>query len=189
MASRIAASAPRSAAVTGSKAPAGPFARPHEDVGRLGRQPAQVDRTELWTDVKPGSLYNALKRMTDEGLVRVARTEREGNPPERTVFEITEAGRAELVRQRDTAMAEVRLLPDPVDLALQFTPDLTPEELIAAFTKRRQAVAERLAQFEREQETAAPDLVGLEPLIFVNAPPARMMPRVYCSVSTAPFAV
>lgn len=130
------------------------------------RQAAQLDRTELWTDVKPGSLYNALKRMTDEGLVRVARTERDGNPPERTVFEITDAGRAELTKQRDAALAEVRLLADPVDLALQFTPDLTPEQLVAVFTARRQAVADRLAQFEREQRTAAPDLVGLEPLIF-----------------------
>jgi len=130
------------------------------------RQAAQLDRTELWTDVKPGSLYNALKRMTDEGLVRVARTEREGNPPERTVFEITEAGRAELVKQRDAALAEVRLLSDPVDLAIQFTPDLSPVQLIAAFTARRQAVADQLAQFRREQVTAASDLVGLEPLIF-----------------------
>ncbi|GAA3434812.1 PadR family transcriptional regulator [Kutzneria kofuensis] len=130
------------------------------------RQAAQLDRTELWTDVKPGSLYNALKRMTEEGLVRVARTERDGNPPERTVFEITAAGRAELVAQRDAALADVRLLPDPVDLALQFTPDLSPDELTTAFTARRRTVADRLAQFERERETAAPDLVGLEPLIF-----------------------
>ena len=130
------------------------------------RQAAQLDRTDLWTDVKPGSLYNALKRMTEEGLVRVARTERDGNPPERTVFELTEAGRAELVEQRDAAIRDVRLLPDPVDLALQFTPDLSPGQLRAAFTARRQAVAERLGQFEREQRTAAPDLVGLEPLIF-----------------------
>jgi len=130
------------------------------------RQAAQLDRTELWTDVKPGSLYNALKRMTDEGLVRVARTERDGNPPERTVFEITEAGRAELVKQRDAALTDVRLLPDPVDLAVQFTPDLSPAQLIAAFTARRRAVADWLAQFRCEQVTAAPDLVGLEPLIF-----------------------
>ncbi|MFI9379610.1 PadR family transcriptional regulator [Kutzneria sp. NPDC052558] len=130
------------------------------------RQAAQLDRTELWTDVKPGSLYSVLKRMADEGLVRVARTERDGNPPERTVFEITEAGRAELVRQRDAALLDVRLRPDPVDLALQFTPDLSPDRLTTLFTVRRQAVAEQLAQFRREQVTAAPDLTGLEPLIF-----------------------
>jgi DNA-binding PadR family transcriptional regulator len=127
---------------------------------------AQLDRTELWTDVKPGSLYNVLRRMTEEGLVEVARTEKVGNPPERTVYAITAQGRRELVAQRDKALGEVRLLPDPVDLALQYTPDLSAAELAKVVEARRTAVAEQLVTFEQEFRTAAPDLVGLEPMIF-----------------------
>src|SRR4051794_39065488 len=89
------------------------------------RRAAQLDRTELWTDVKPGSLYNVLRRLADEGRVEVVRTEKADNPPKRTVYTTTADGRRELVKQRDRAVREVGLLPDPVDLALQYTPDLS----------------------------------------------------------------
>lgn len=130
------------------------------------RQAAQLDRTELWTDVKPGSLYSVLHRMAGDGLVEVVRTEKVGNPPERTVYTITEQGRRELAALRDAALRTVRLLPDPVDLALQYTADLTGDELAEAVTARRQAVAGQLASFEEQFEAARPDLVGLEPRIF-----------------------
>jgi len=130
------------------------------------RRAAQLDRTELWTDVKPGSLYNVLRRMAEEGLVEVVRTEKVGNPPERTVYAITERGRRELVALRNAALRAVRLAPDPVDLAFQYTDDLAPEQLAETIAARRAAVAEQVALFEAEFRTAAPDLVGLEPLIF-----------------------
>lgn len=42
--------------------------------------------------VRPGSLYHAVDRLERHGLVRALGTEREGNRPERTGYEITEAG-------------------------------------------------------------------------------------------------
>ena len=61
--------------------------------GHQIRQQAQADHAELWADVHVGSLYGALKRLANEGLVREVRTERVGNRPERTVYEITADGR------------------------------------------------------------------------------------------------
>lgn len=133
------------------------------------RRAAKLDRTELWTEVKPGSLYGALHRMAGEGLVEVVRTEREGNPPARTVYAITSAGRQELIAQRDAALREVRLRPDPVDLALQYTVDLAEDELAAAIAARRQALAAQLAMLEQELQTAGPHLVGLEPMTFQHS--------------------
>lgn len=130
------------------------------------RREANLDRTDLWTDIKAGSLYNVLHRMEREGLVEVLRTERDGNPPERTVYGIAQQGRQELVSLRDAALRDVRLPPDPVDLALQYTPDLSEEHLTGAFGARRQAVAAQLAMFEQEHRTAAQYLTGLEPLAF-----------------------
>ncbi|MEV7360178.1 PadR family transcriptional regulator [Kitasatospora sp. NPDC091276] len=130
------------------------------------RQAAQLDRTELWTDVKPGSLYSVLHRMADDGLVEVVRSEKVGNPPERTVYAITGRGRRELAALRDAALGRVRLLPDPVDLALQYTADLTDEDLAGAVAARRRAVADQVALFEEQFEAARPDLTGLEPWIF-----------------------
>ncbi|WP_232662152.1 PadR family transcriptional regulator [Pseudonocardia sp. TRM90224] len=128
------------------------------------RREAQIDRTELWTDIKPGSLYGVLHRMEREGLVEVVRTEREGNPPERTVYGITEQGLLELKTLRDAALREVKLLPDPVDLALQYTHDLDEEHLAGAIGARRQVVAARLAILEQEFRTSGPYLRGLEPM-------------------------
>jgi DNA-binding PadR family transcriptional regulator len=133
------------------------------------RQAAQLDRTELWTDVKPGSLYSVLRRMAGEGLVEVVRTEKPGSPPERTVYAITERGRRELGALRDAALRRVRLLPDPVDLALQYTADLTDEELAEAVGARRRAVAGQVALFEEQFDAARPDLVGHEPWIFEHS--------------------
>lgn len=130
------------------------------------RREAKLDRTELWTDITVGSLYSVLHRMEREGLVEVVRVERDGTAPERTVYGLTEAGRQELVTQRDAVLRNVRLRPDPLDLALQYTPDLSEDELRAVIEIRRQTLAAMLAMFEQEHRTAAPHLVGLEPMTF-----------------------
>jgi DNA-binding PadR family transcriptional regulator len=130
------------------------------------RQEARRDRTDLWTDIKPGSLYNALRRMADEALVEVVRTERVGNPPERTVYAITDLGREELVSQRDEALRDVRVRPDPVDLALQCAMNLPADELAAAVKVRRQTLAAQLSMLEQEGRTASAYLTGLEPMLF-----------------------
>jgi DNA-binding PadR family transcriptional regulator len=46
--------------------------------------------------VRPGSLYHAIERLAGQGLMRATGTEREGNRPERTTYEITERGQLAL---------------------------------------------------------------------------------------------
>jgi DNA-binding PadR family transcriptional regulator len=46
--------------------------------------------------VRPGSLYHSVDRLAKRGLLRAIGTEREGNRPERTTYEITEAGQLSL---------------------------------------------------------------------------------------------
>jgi Predicted transcriptional regulators len=46
--------------------------------------------------VRPGSLYHTVDRLKDAGRVRAIGTDREGNRPERTTYEITEEGRLAL---------------------------------------------------------------------------------------------
>ncbi len=130
------------------------------------RRAAQIDRTELWADVKPGSLYGALHRMEAEGVVTALRTEQEGNRPARTVYAITPEGRAELAAHRDAALRDVTLRPDPVDLALQYTTDLSPEALRDVLEDRRRARAAELASWIRLRAQADPYLTPLEKLTF-----------------------
>ena len=112
--------------------------------GHQIRQVAQTDRAEAWADVHVGSVYGALKRMAREGLVREVRTERVGNRPERTVYEITQEGRRSLYAIRDEVLHKISLPNDPFDLALKQSRDMAEEDLT-------QIVATRLAALRAEE--------------------------------------
>lgn len=144
----------------------GALARGGPTHGHQIRRDAQVDRTELWADVKVGSLYGALNRMAAEGVIEAVRTERAGNLPARTVYAITQDGYRELVESRAAILRDTRLRPDPVDLALQFSQDMADDELIAAFQDRQRAIAAELRSWRELREQAAPFLHGVEPLGF-----------------------
>src|SRR6185503_13404400 len=109
--------------------------------GHKIRRAAQLDRTELWADVKPGSLYGALRRMAAEGVIEAVRTERVGNMPERTVYAITDEGRREFDVLRHGILSDTGLRPDPVDLALAYADDLDESQLRALIEDRRAALA------------------------------------------------
>ena len=135
--------------------------------GHQIRREAQLNRTELWADVKPGSLYGALHRLVGEGAIEVVRTEQSGGPA-RTVYALTEEGRLELAAQRDQALRATTLPPDPVDLALQYTGDLDEETLRAVISDRRAALAAQLTAWQHEYERAQPYLHGLESMTFAH---------------------
>lgn len=134
--------------------------------GHQIRRAAQIDRTELWANVKPGSLYGALHRMEAEGVITALRREQEGNRPARTVYEITDRGHAELKAHRDEALQHSRLRPDPVDLGLQFTGDLSLEDVRAVVQERRDAYAAELAGWRRLRTIADPYLTPMDQMTF-----------------------
>ncbi|HEV3361029.1 MAG TPA: PadR family transcriptional regulator [Pseudonocardiaceae bacterium] len=134
--------------------------------GHQIRRNAQVDRTELWSDVRVGSLYGALGRMAAEGVIEAVRVEQEGNLPARTVYAITDEGRLELSTLRAALLRDTRLRADPVDLALQTSQDMPRAELFGAIEDRRAALEAELRSWRHLLETAAPFLTGIEPLGF-----------------------
>ncbi len=137
--------------------------------GHQIRREAQTNRTELWTDIKVGSLYAALSRMAEEGIIEAVRTERSGNMPARTIYAITGTGRQELAVLRDDVLREVRLRPDPVDLALQYSAELGPDAVVAAFVNRRAALQAELDAWRLLRARAEPYLQGTEPLSFEHS--------------------
>jgi len=138
--------------------------------GHQIRQQAQNDRTELWADVRVGSLYGALKRLANEGLVRELRTERVGNRPERTVYEITVEGRRALSAVRDDALRTLVTPNDPFDLALTQTPDVAEESLA-------QLVANRLAGLRVREASLREAAASAEP--YVNEAERLVMRHLY----------
>lgn len=86
--------------------------------------------------VRPGSLYHTVDRMVGQGLVRAAGTEREGNRPERTTYEITEAGHLALTqRLSDILSSPVNEYPS-LPLALGEAHNL-PRDTVRALLERR----------------------------------------------------
>ncbi len=134
--------------------------------GHQLRRDARVDRADLWSDVRPGSLYGALHRLEAEGLIEPLRTEQSGNLPARTVYAITAEGHYELRALRAEALREVGLRPDPVDLALAASGDIDEDTLRGYIEDRVGALTIQAAQFEHlagqawADQTVADDLVA-----------------------------
>jgi DNA-binding PadR family transcriptional regulator len=147
----------------------GALARHGPMYGHQIRRDARIGATELWSDVKPGSLYAALHRLQAEGLIEPVRTEQEGNLPARTVYAITAEGHRELRALRGEALRELALRPDPVDLALAVSADLDEDTLRGYLASRREALASRAAFFANERERGWPDQTAADDLIIEHA--------------------
>lgn len=137
--------------------------------GHQLRRDARVDRAELWSRVKPGSLYGALHRMADENLIRPLRTEQQGALPARTVYEITDEGLRELRALRDEAFTDVEIRPDVVDLALAVSADLDRDLLRGYLEDRIAALRARSSQIEHQLDRRWPDQSTVDDLIVDHA--------------------
>src|SRR4051794_38309977 len=91
---------------------------------------------ELSIKLNYGALYSVVESLRKHGLIRDLETTREGRRPERTVYEITEAG----VQEHDDWLAE--LLSTPVreftslEAGLSLMAGLPPEEVARLLQER-----------------------------------------------------
>jgi len=133
--------------------------------GHQIRQQALADRAETWSDVQVGSVYGALKRLANEDLIREVRTERVGNRPERTVYEITPAGCRSLAAIHDKALRELDHHHDTFDLALTQSRSVPEEDLEQIVQNRIGALRVQLATQRHAAEHADPYVNEAERLI------------------------
>jgi DNA-binding PadR family transcriptional regulator len=95
-----------------------------------------------WTSIAFGSIYFALDKMAEDGLVKKVGTEQKGGRPSRSVYQITEAGRAEFMRLLRQVWREPERSYFTLDIGLFFMPALPLEEI-------KGYLGERLAQLDR----------------------------------------
>ncbi len=104
--------------------------------------------------VRPGTLYHAVGRLADSGLVEATGTVKDGNRPERTNYAILPAGRERL----NAALRQ--LLAEPVEeyprfpQALSEAHNLPPGEVVELLNRRLAALAEELADLDSHGRTA-----------------------------------
>lgn len=117
------------------------------------------------SDIQLGSIYAALKRLSDEGLVEQHRHSRSGNRPTRTTFQITALGKKELRSLIADAFTDPQQPERPVDLALHFSGLLSMDEVVQLLETRLEAlekfarVISRVARDTHHDDPAVRELI------------------------------
>ncbi len=121
-----------------------------------------------WTSIAFGSIYFALDKMAEDGLVKKVGTEQEGGRPSRSVYQITEAGRAEFMRLLRQVWREPERSYFALDIGLFFMPALPLDE-IKAYLRERIAQLDMATQgliTHRAEQLAQADTPRLAATIF-----------------------
>ena len=101
------------------------------------------------------SLYRTIERLEEGGLVAVRATGRDQQYPERTVYEITAAGRAAARQWLEEMLAEPKREYPEFPAALSHLMMLTPAEALQLLERREQALAGLHAGLEAGLAAAA----------------------------------
>ncbi|MFB9577162.1 PadR family transcriptional regulator [Streptomyces yanii] len=88
-----------------------------------------------------GSLYTVVQNLEKHGYVEVAGVQRQGNRPERTLYGITEAGRAEMVDWLSDLLAVPAAEYPVFETALSLLPVLPPDDVAELLETREAALA------------------------------------------------
>jgi len=113
-----------------------------------------------------GSLYSIIKSLEKNGYIAEARAEREGNRPERQVYEITLTGRAEAERWlREILAVPTKEYPD-IEAGLSLIGLLSPAEVTALLRSRVAAlqaeVDQRRLTLTQVTELGLPEVFSVE---------------------------
>ncbi len=119
--------------------------------GHQIRRTAELTNAEVWGGITGGALYAELRKLDGEGLVAAVREEQVGRRPARTVYEITQEGRLELVVQRDAALEVIFGSADPLSVVLLFAAGTDAAELGERLAARRRRVAGQLEGMAAER--------------------------------------
>jgi len=99
-----------------------------------------------------GSLYTVIELLLRRAFIAARETARDGRRPERTVYEITDAGRDELRAWMADLIAEpVKEYPQ-FEAALCLLPTLPPDEALVLLRERAERIAQNAAALTRHVE-------------------------------------
>ena len=91
---------------------------------------------DKWAKIQPGSIYHALRKLSEEGLLREVAKEQVGARPARTTYEITETGAQEFMGLLRGSWWSIEGQADPFMAAFSFLPALSRKEAAAGLRNR-----------------------------------------------------
>ena len=101
-----------------------------------------------------GSLYTVVDSLAKNGLIEALEARREGRRPERTVYRLTDAGRARLDEWMSQLLAEpVKEYPQ-FEAALSLMPVLHPDEVLELLRTRTRILTQEIARARVMLDTA-----------------------------------
>ena len=121
-----------------------------------------------WTNIAFGSIYFALKKLTQEGFVEKVGTEQKGSRPSRTIYQITDAGQEEFLRLLRKVWNELERHYFTIDIGLAFI-DALPVEDIKGYLRGRAAQLEGILEHiitHRDEQIARPEVPPTAVAIF-----------------------
>ncbi|GAA0509097.1 PadR family transcriptional regulator [Paractinoplanes deccanensis] len=129
---------------------------------RMQQMIKERGQDQLVNVAQRNSVYQSLERLVRDGLARAGTTSREAGRPERTVYEITEAGAAMLRRWLTEMLpAPAREFPE-FPAALAFLPVLPPAEVRGLLEKRIEAITAKAAEIRAQAPAGLPRLFLIE---------------------------
>ena len=129
---------------------------------RMQQMIKERGQDQLVNVAQRNSVYQALDRLVRDGLARPVSTAREAGRPERTVYEITDAGAATMRRWlTDMLPAPAREFPE-FPAALAFLAVLPPAEVRDLLARRVEAQDARLAAVQQQAPPGLPRLFLIE---------------------------
>jgi DNA-binding PadR family transcriptional regulator len=140
------------------------FERPMHpyEMGAILKQRHKEDSIKL----RYGSLYTVIDFLLKQTLIAARETARDGRRPERTVYEITPAGRDKLRGWMADLVAEpVKEYPQ-FEAALCLLPVLPPDEVLALLRRRLELIEQNAAALARQIKEVSSR--GLPPLFLVE---------------------
>lgn len=111
------------------------------------RQELELWGAEEWANIAYGSIYFALGKMAEEGLIEAVGTEQVGKRPARTAYALAERGEREFGRLLRAYWWERKRVVDPFQVALTFVDELPRDELLAALRARVNGLRAALEAF------------------------------------------
>ena len=114
--------------------------------GYFLRRELMTWHVDEWANIQPGSIYNALKSLKQDGYIEEAGTETSGNRPERTTYKTTATGVVELMRMlRQTLWTVETFDTKPVMALTSFMFLLSRSEVVAALKFRVTEIDAKIA--------------------------------------------
>lgn len=127
-------------------------------------------RMSDYTNVKLGSVYHALGKFNDKGLVEVSSIEKKPGNPERQVYKITNSGQEHFQKLLRKELGQYGQYSNPIGVVLNFLYCFSVDELVPLLQKRldRYKKCEKELMAERVAYLSRPELPRFIDLAFDN---------------------